>query len=363
MDEKFYWLGFAMCSGIGPSKFKLLITYFNSAENAWNANEMELKTCVGRSATELIIQHRKNFSPEAYYEKLQRANVDFITLTDSFYPKLLTKIEKPPYVLFIKGKKELLKEVQSFNCLGVVGTRKITDYGRQVTETLTGALASAGYVIVSGLALGVDAVAHKSAIESGGKTIAVLGCGIDCCNPRENTRLYHEIIEHDGLIVSEYGLGIQPNKGSFPARNRIIAGLSVGIVVTEGAEDSGSLITAEDAFKNNRKVFAVPGPITSAVSHGPLALINKGATLVTSVHDILNNVGLHKAYSRRKKKLKGDTNEEQKIINLLSRQDLHFDELVKRTGFDSSQIGTILSLMEMKGSIKSLKSGFFSLNT
>jgi len=232
-----------------------------------------------------------------------------------------------------------------------------------VTGLLVSDLVRSGCVVVSGLAMGVDATAHQSTIAAGGKTVAVLGSGVDVCTPEENSPLYQRILETGGAIVSEYPLGTMPNKGSFPARNRIIAGLSLGVLVTEGAEDSGSLITANDAFATNRKVFAVPGPITSSVSKGPIVLITKGAKMVTQVADIINELGIKNQASREfnKKKIRGLSKEEQKIIELLQDQKLHFDELLKRTGFIPSHVGTLLSLMEVKGLIRSFDSGFFGL--
>lgn len=223
-------------------------------------------------------------------------------------------------------------------------------------------LVSSGFTIVSGLAIGVDAVAHQSSLESGGKTIAVLGCGVDCCTPAENRALYNSIVEGGGVIVSELPLGHPPTKGSFPSRNRIIAGLSLGVLVTEGAEDSGSLITADYALKFNRKVFAVPGPITSSLSKGPYGLIRKGAKLVTNVEDILNELSIKSSKSiKGTKRAKGDTAEETKILNLLEGEPLHFDEIARKTGFESSKLGSILSIMEMKGMIKSLENGLFGV--
>lgn len=362
MDERLFWLGFSLCSGIGPAKFQALLGYFDTAGNAWKASEAELVACMGKAAAAIIVNHRKEFSPEDYYAKLQKYNTDFVTQIDSEYPPQLVSIQKSPYVLFTKGNKELLVQIQMDKGLAIVGTRKVTDYGRQVTEDLAEALASSGYIIISGLALGVDAIAHQAALDAGGKTIAVLGCGVDCCNPRENTRLYNEILNKNGLIVSEHSLGVQPNRGTFPARNRIIAGLSVGVVVTEGAEDSGSLITANDAIENNRPVFAVPGPITSSVSRGPISLITKGAKIVMSAEDILKELQSKNNNSTNgNKSIKGSNDQEQHIIDLLQDQSLHFDELVKKTGLSSSDVGTILSLMEMKGMIKPLTSGMYVL--
>ena len=363
-----YWLGFSNCSGIGASRFALLLQKFWTAENAWNATESELKhSGIGLKLTEQFLEFRKHFSPISYAERLSKQNVSFIVLTDIFYPPLLKQIERPPFILYAKGDTSLLQQKENPSTgsgniyVAVVGTRKITDYGRQVTQTFTEDLAAAGCVIVSGLAMGVDAVAHTASLSAKGKTIAVLGSGVDFCTPRENQHLYERILDNGGLIISEYPLGQIPTKGSFPSRNRIIAGMSHGVLVPEGAEDSGSLITAREALKEKRVVFAVPGPITSSVSRGPISLINNGATMVISAKEILQELGITSKESRIKKEIHVDTDDEKKIIDVLFDQSLAFDEIVRQTGMGSSQVGTLLSLMEMKGFVTSLEAGMFGI--
>ena len=246
--------------------------------------------------------------------------------------------------------------------IAVVGTRKITEYGREVTSLLASELVSAGFTIVSGLAMGVDAVAHKTAIENGEKTIAVLGSGVDLCYPSANRNIYNSIVSGAGAVVSEFPPGQVPSRGSFPSRNRIIAGLSMGVLVTEGAEDSGALITADYALSNGRRVFAVPGPITSSLSKGPYKLISKGAKLVTTVKDILDELGVRQRVKRDTgdKRARGETAEENLILKILENEAMDFDQIVRATKMDSSKLGSILSIMEIKGLIKSLESGFFS---
>ena len=361
-NERRFWLALSICNGIGPVRLQKLLKHFGSAKDTWEANEKELKISgIGDKIVGELADFKKKFSLEEYEEKLDKLHVSYLTLQDNEYPKFLKQINNPPNIIYKKG-------TFSFNengiLLSVVGTRKITEYGREVTELLVTDLVLAGCVIVSGLAMGVDATAHQATITAGGRTIAVLGSGVDICTPAENTGLYKRILENGGAIISEYPLGVLPNKGSFPARNRIIAGLSQGVLVTEGAQDSGSLITAKDAFLNNRKVFAVPGPITSTVSKGPISLIAKGAKMVTRAEDILEELHIKSIPNSLKirgasKSIKGLTQEEQVIIELLQDQKLHFDEIVKRTGLSSSYLGTVLSLMEVKGLIKSSEEGFF----
>lgn len=362
MEERVYWLGFSVFPGIGPVKFRLLLKKFWTAENAWYATENELlHSGIGTKVTEDFLTFRKEFHLDAYAERLYAKNISFILQTDEAYPHLLSEINTPPLVLYVKGNTSLFDAEQKLQHIAVVGTRKVTNYGRHVTEILTQELASAGCVIVSGLAMGVDAIAHASVLEVQGKTIAVLGCGVDCCTPKENQRLYDRIIDEGGVIVSEAPLGQGSYKGSFPQRNRIIAGMSQGVLVTEGAEDSGSLITANLGLQFKRQVFAVPGPITSSVSRGPMQLITKGATMVTQAKDILQSIGLVSSSGRLKNEIICDSKEEQMIVDLLQDQQLAFDEIVRKTGLNPSQAGTLLSLMEMKGFVRTDDIGFFGL--
>ncbi len=362
MNERLYWLGFSVFPGVGPKRFRLLLNYFKSAKTAWEASALDLEPILGKVLTGKFNEFRKTFMLEEYYKELQAKKVSFIALVDKDYPELLEEIEDPPFVLYVKGNRKILpgaypelnRKAQNDRLIAVVGTRKITSYGRDVTEQITKELVSAGFTIVSGLAYGVDACAHKTTIDAGGRTIAVLGCGVDCCSPRENLSLYNRIVHADGAIISEIPLGIAPTKGSFPSRNRIIAGLSQAIIVTEGARDSGALYTADDALKIGRPVFAVPGPITSQLSKGPNSLITKGAKLLTSAEDILREFRIQSSELRiNKKQIKVDNKEEQEIIDLLVNEQLHFDELIRKTKIESSQLGVLLSIMEMKGILKS----------
>lgn len=363
MDERLYWLGFSVFPGVGPKKFDVLLKTYGSAKDAWKAQENELKAVLGNVLSEKFVQSRKTFSLETYAEKLTAADVSFLTLDENTYPTLLASSSNPPFVLYIKGKFDFQKYDRS---IAIVGTRMVTSYGREVTTQLTAGLVQQGFTIVSGLALGVDAISHQTTIDTNGKTIAVLGCGVDCCSPRENTRLYNEILENGGAIVSEYPLSAEPTKGSFPSRNRIIAGLSQAVLLTEGAADSGALYTADAAFKNQRKVFAVPGPITSQLSKAPNALIAKGAKLVTGVEDILRELDVKSEIGDKRgngvKSIKGDTLDEQKIIDLLQHEQLYFDELVRKSSLESSTVGALLSLMEMKGYVKHLDGDIYGLS-
>lgn len=407
MDEKLYWLGFSALPGIGPARFRKILEEFKTAKSAWPGTIRRLVKVIGEETAEKLETFRKEFSIEDYIKKLKEKKVWFVTLKDEEYPELLREIKNPPFVLYGKGNREFLArqprvsddaQLQNFNnqslnsaslskirqqtetkpnfnssesglprsTIAVVGSRKTTEYGREVTKLLTTELVANGFTIVSGLALGVDAISHTTALENEGKTIAVLGCGVDCCNPLENQSIYNSILQNGSCIISEFPLGMKPAQWTFPARNRIIAGLSQAVLVTEGAEDSGSLITANYAFKFNRKVFAVPGPITSSMSKGPYKLIQKGAILVTSATDIIKSIKGGKSIKsikgdRRDIGDRGGTKEEIVILKLLENEALHFDEIVRRTKFKSAKLSSLLSLMEIKGMVKSLDGGMFGV--
>ncbi len=364
MKEREYYLGFSNFSGIGPIKFEKLLKHFGSSENAWKASGADLEKILKTSLTAKFEVFRKEYDAENYLKQLEKQKIKFICLTDKEYPPLLKNIPNPPIVLYLKGNAKILRFAQNDNrAVGIVGTRHITSYGREITEMFASELAVAGLVIVSGMAYGVDGVAHKSTIGAGGKTIAVLGNGVDQAYPRENQKLYEEILDSGGLIVSEYPPGTPPSVGSFPARNRIVAGMSDAILVTEGASDSGSLITANFGLEFGRKVFAVPGPITSSLSAAPLRLIEKGAKLVVSPDDLTRDLGLKiNDLKKNEKKFAGLNNDEKKIVEMIENESLSFDEIVRRLKIDSSKAGSLLSVMEMKGIIKN-SGGAFSLGS
>ncbi|HUD09496.1 MAG TPA: DNA-processing protein DprA [Patescibacteria group bacterium] len=365
MQERDYYLGFALVSGIGPKRFASLLTTFKSAKNIWLASEIELKAAgLGPISTQKFINFKKEFDFGSYSKKMKKAGVSFVALCDKNYPQLLKVLDDAPIVLFTRGD---FSSINFERTIGVVGTRKITTYGTTVTKMFATDLALVGLTIISGLAMGVDAVAGWSAIEAGGKTIAVLGSGIDLCYPPVNKPLYDKIIAGGGVVVSEFPIGMEPNPGTFPSRNRIIAGLSLGVLVTEGAEDSGSLITANEALAINRPAFAIPGPITSSLSKAPLKLIQKGGKLVTSAEDIIkifksqllisNQISISKVQDQKFANLSKD---ELKIVQLLENEGLSFDEIVRRCKLNSSKIGSLLSMMEIKGIIKN-SDGLFQL--
>ena len=279
-------VGFSRFPGIGPVRFTLLYGYFGSARAAWQAPVSVLKQIkLGDTLVEQFAAFRKTADPQGYLEALNKLHVIALSIQDPKYPRLLKEISDPPFVLYVLGKKSGAP-VNLERTIAVVGTRHITPYGKEVTQRLVSSLVGYGMTIVSGMAYGVDAAAHWAALDADGKTIAVLGCGIDIIAPSSNARLYQSIAGGGGAIVTEMPLGHRPQKGLFPARNRIISGLSLGTLVIEGASDSGALITARNSAEQGREVFAVPGPITSPYSRATAKLIKNGTKLVESAEDI-----------------------------------------------------------------------------
>ncbi len=285
-EEKKYYLAFsAFEEGIGPVRFKRLLEHFQTAKDAYFAAKDQLKEIIPANIADKFVLFRQKFNLELYLKELSRKEIAYITIEDSNYPYLLKQISDPPFVLYLKG----TLPAEDAPWFGVVGTRQMTNYGRAVTEKLTADLVKNGFVIVSGLARGVDTVAHKTAINNKGKTIAVLGCGVDVIYPPENRELYYQIMKN-GCVVSEMPPGLWAAKGTFPARNRIISGLSKGVLMTEGTEKSGALITCSYAADQGRDVFSVPGPVNSVQSTGTLGILKKGAKLVTDINDILEEI-------------------------------------------------------------------------
>jgi len=272
-----------------------------------------------------------------------------ITIKDKRYPELLGKIGKDaPEKIYYKGNwdSEIFK-----NCLAVVGSRRLTSYGRKITEQLVTEIASAGVTIVSGFMYGGDEAAHKAAAEAGGRTIAVMPCGIDMIHPEYQEELYNKILENKGLIISEYEGKFPPANWTYPRRNRIVAGLSKAVLIVEAGLNSGTLITAEFAKKFSRKIFAVPGPLTSEVSKGTAQLIKEGAEVVTEARDILKDYNISLTKPNLAKPSLNIEGIEQEIINQLQKEPLEADNLARILGMSVSKIGTTLSLMQLKGFI------------
>jgi DNA processing protein len=340
--------------GVGPQKMKMLLDFFETPENVWNANLADLKKSgIQEKLAEKIFEEKTKINPDEEMEKLKKENISIITLSDDNYPKLLKEIPNPPYILYVKGSDF---DFNARPMVAVVGSRKFTQYGSQVATSFSRDLARSGIAVVSGMALGIDAIAHSGALEAGGKTFAVLGSSLEDANigPRTNFELSRKIMD-SGALISEFPLGIASTPQNFPARNRIMAGMSLGTLVVEAAEDSGSIITANLALEFNREVFAVPGSIFSPVSTGVHKLIKSGAKMATSVKDILEELRVEeKANFEKAKSTIPATSEEEKILKLLSHEPLHIDKLAKMSKLETSLASSTLMILEIKGMVKNI---------
>ncbi|KKQ68794.1 MAG: DNA protecting protein DprA [Candidatus Nealsonbacteria bacterium RIFCSPLOWO2_12_FULL_39_31] len=284
--------------------------------------------------------------------------IEKITIDDKNYPADLKKIKNPPKILYFRGEIK-----QNEPLFAVVGARNCSSYGKQATIDIAGNLAEAGLTIVSGLAPGIDSFAHWATIERGKRTIAVFGTGVDkqSIYPSENMRLAEKILETGGLLISEYPPGTQGTRWTFPQRNRIISGLSLGVLVIEAKQRSGALITADCAFEQDRKVFALPGSIYSLNSKGPHFLIKKGAKLIENSNDILKELNLTLAENNDTNEIGGQNAEENLILNILEEGGLHIDQIIKTTKLSAAKTAGILAILEMEEKIRNLGGNIYAL--
>lgn len=341
-------------NGVGSQKMRMLLEFFESAENAWFATRADFIRCgLEEKLAEKIIQGREKINPDAEWEKLQKESIQVVALTNSAYPDLLKQIHNPPSILYVKG------DYTNFNAspmIAIVGSRKFTNYGSQVAFAIARDLARAGIIVVSGLAIGIDAIAHRGALEGKGRTMAVLGSSLEDyqIGPRINFGLSREIIAQ-GALVSEYPLGTEANVGTFPTRNRLMAGMALGTLVIEAARGSGSLITANLALEFDRDVFAIPGSIFSPQSEGSNDLIKAGAKLVGSAKDILEELKIEEVKNAAQvKKIIPASVEEEIILKQLSHEPVHVDKIIKMVKLEVNVISSTLSIMEMKGLVKDI---------
>ncbi len=348
-DEK-YWLGFNLVKGVGPAKLQALLNYFDDLQAAWNAGTEQLER-IGfdkRSISNLIAA-RDEIDLDQALADVHSIGVSLLTWDSEDYPSYLREIDGAPPVLYVHGG---LEEIDRW-AVAVVGTRRLTVYGRQVAQELVTGLVLNGVTIVSGLARGIDAIAHQTALEHNGRTIAVLGSGPDQIYPPENRSLARQIVKGHGAVITEYGLGIKPEAKNFPPRNRIISGLSLGVVVVEAGERSGASITVRFATEQGRDVFAVPGNINSPASKGTNRLIQQGAKLITNVDDVLEELNLAMVLEHSAVQLAlPETPEEASLFEHLSGQPVHVDDLSRASGLPSQVVSSTLTLMELKGMVR-----------
>ena len=350
MTDIRYWIGFNLVSQIGPAKVQRLLDYYGDLANAWKASASDLAQAgLDWRALDNFLHARQTLDLSAELAKIERAGVRVLTLPDPDYPRLLSQVPVPPPVLYVKG--TLTAEDEW--AVAVVGTRRATPYGREVAREIVSTLAQNHVTIVSGLARGIDAEAHRAALDAGGRTVAVLGCGVDVVYPPEHAKLAQEIVAH-GALVSNYPLGTQPDAANFPPRNRIISGLSLGSLIVEGDVDSGARITLEYALEQDRATFAIPGNIFQRGSHLPNTLIQRGeAKRVTGASDILEELNLTMVEQHQPMRMALPENDtESALLKLLSAEPLHIDDLGRDCGLPIATISSTLALMELKGMVR-----------
>ncbi|MBI5122276.1 DNA-protecting protein DprA [Candidatus Roizmanbacteria bacterium] len=381
-DDLIYYLGFSYCLGIGPMTFQGLKKYFNGVEKAYLADKKELESVLGFKLAGKFIEFKQRFDPKKELEKLKEDGITALAVDNEDYPESLKNISDPPICIYVKGNTDLFK-ARSQNFLSpvgalpagngvsqvaknfssslsqntptffaIVGTRKPTSYGIQVARKFAYELTSAGFIIVSGMAMGIDTVAHQAALDAGGKTIAVLGCGVNTIYPVSNRSLYENIIKTGGAVLSEFPPDQTVLRGLFISRNRIISGLSRGVLIAEGLKDSGALITARFAGEQGKEVFAPPSPITSDMSQAPNFLLKQGAKLVTSIEDIMEEFDM-KITPRKKEDIRKDLNEIGKLIfDTLSQNPQTVDDLAIGLSQTVPEVLNAISTMEIEGVVE-----------
>lgn len=349
MERKAYWVGFNLVRGIGAVRLKGLLDFFGSLEVAWQAPADALKNAgITGKVIENLLMVRKQVDLARVWDRIQSQGIQVLTWEDELYPRRLREIDQPPPVLYVRG--EILDEDNW--SVAIVGTRKITVYGRQVTEELAGFLAQHGITVVSGLARGVDGVAHDACLKAGGRTFAVLGSGVDLVYPPEHLRLADRIRER-GALISDYPPGTPPDSVNFPPRNRIISGLSLATIVIEAGETSGALITATFAAEQGRDVLAVPGNINAPQSKGTNRLIQQGARPLLKPEDVLESLQLELVNEHHEARTVLPTEPlEACILQVLGSQPLHVDEIGAQSGLSIDKVSATLTLMELKGMVR-----------
>jgi DNA processing protein len=344
-----YWVGFNILPGIGRVKFSQIENFFGKLENAWKAGPADFKQAgLDNSTIKTIETSRSQIDLEAEMEKMEKSGVRAFTYHDEGYPGRLKEIYDFPPLIYIKG--ELIPQDEW--CIAVVGTRRATVYGRQVAEEMVTDLTRNKITVISGLARGIDTVAHRATLEAGGRTAAIFACGLDTIYPSENANLARSIMKQ-GALISEYPLGARPRPDNFPRRNRIMSGMSLGVLVIEADEASGAIITAHMALEQNREVFAIPGSILSPMSRGTNRLIQEGAKLVRSCTDILEELNLTVTVRQiEMKEVVPASETESLLLKQLSAEPAHIDQVCRNSGLPVSTVSSTLAIMELKGMVK-----------
>lgn len=362
MNERDYLLCLSCYVPFGPKRISLLKNYFGSYEDIWSLKTSDfLDVGISQKLASGFIKHRKQFEIVSYKDELKRRGISFVTLDDENYPRTLKGIDSAPVLLYVRG--ELKNEDDT--AIAIVGTRKMTGYGREVSKKFAGEFSQMGVTVISGLAMGIDSAAHIGALDAGGRTIAVVARGLDKIYPTSNTNLAREIIKGDkGAIISEYPLGYPALKNNFASRNRIISGLSQAVIVVEGEKKSGTLLTASAAAEQGRSLFAVPGQITSPMSAAPHYLIQNGAKMVVCVEDVVEDLDLQlKVDAKKLQEVLPEDELEEKILEVLSNEEKHIDEIVRALEVDANEVSSKVTMMVLKGLIQDLGEDIYTRNS
>jgi DNA processing protein len=349
MDDLRYWLGFNLVRGIGPVRLRSLLNIFGDVRTAWDAPKAALREApLDRRAFRNLLKVRREVDLDQVLRRVVENGAHVLTWESPNYPDLLQQISDPPPVLFVKG--ELTPSDEW--AVAMVGTRKATAYGKEVARQVAGELARNHVTVVSGMARGIDGIAHRAALEAGSRTIAVLGCGVDRVYPPEHRELAQQIAEN-GALISDYPMGTAPEGKNFPPRNRIISGLSRGTIVVEAGLRSGALITADFAADQGREVFAVPGNIFSPASKGCNRLLRDGAHVVTEARDILETLHLDQLAEKQvARAVLPEDATEATIFDQLSHEPSHVDDIARSIDLPVEDVSSTLVMMELKGMVR-----------
>ena len=356
MEQIKYWVALSRVRLLGTSRFRRLEAHFGAVENIWRASLGQLKEAGmdDRVARE-IVSTRERVSPDEEMDRLERAGVRALSWHDAEYPARLKEISDPPAVLYVKGRLSSEDE----RSIAVVGTRSPTTYGREAAANLSGDLSRRDITIVSGLALGVDAIAHRAALDLERRTVAVVANGLDIVYPREHRQLSERVAEQ-GAVVSEAPLGVRPEPRSFPRRNRLISGISLGTLVVEAGENSGARWTVYHALEQDREVFCVPGSIYSPASRLTNRLIQEGAKLAANADDVLEELNLSGVARQIEMRLSQDPlpeldakgSSEGAVLGQLDHEPLHIDDIGRKVGLPIAEVSSMLTMLELKGAVK-----------
>lgn len=359
MNEEYYWFALKSVPLVGNVTFRRLLAHFDTPQRVLAATESELATVQGisRAVASAIKAHDAREFAERECERVRRSGVRIVTFLAEEYPKVLFEIPDPPPFLYVKGSLR-----GGGSAIAIVGSRRASTYGLLTTGRLARELAGRGITVISGMARGIDTAAHRGALDGGGRSVGVLGCGVDIIYPPENRRLFDEMAEK-GALVSEFPMGTLPLAENFPRRNRIISGMSRGVLVVEATENSGSLITVQYALEQGREVFAVPGNITSAGSRGTNRLIREGAKLVAGVEDILDELPHRQGTDAgHAEAARFDlTPQEAAAYALLAEAPLHIDDIIVKSALTVGEVSAILLRLELKGAVMQLPGKHFAI--